>query len=155
MALVVIMSWYAGIGALCAVGSMYLSQRFVPAKHESALYGLALIPIACMYLAFTSYFGDAAAWRLETVAALAFAILGGLGTRWPLALASGYALHGVWDLLHEIHAHVGADVFGARESTQIPLAYGAFCLTYDLAMAAYFILRRGHWSAAWKARAGS
>ena len=153
MALVVIMSLYACIGALSAVGSMYLSQRFVPAKYESALFGLVLIPIACMYLAFTSYFGEAAAWNLETVAVLAFAVLGSLGTRLPVALISGYALHGVWDLLHEIHAHAGADVFSGRDSTQIPLAYGAFCSTYDLAMAAYFIFRRNQWSAAWKAKA--
>ena len=153
MALVVIMSWYAGIGALSAVGSIYLSQRFVPAKYESVFYGLFLIPIACLYLAFTSYFGVAAAWNLETVAVLAFAVLGSLGTRLPVALISGYALHGFWDLLHEIHAHAGADVFGGREATQIPLAYGAFCSTYDLAMAAYFIFRRGHWFAAWTAKA--
>ena len=153
MALVVIMSLYASIGALSAVGSMYLSHRFVPAKYESALYGLFLIPIACFYLAFTSYFGEAAAWNLETVAVLAFAVLGSLGTRLPVALISGYALHGAWDLLHEIHAHAGADVFGGRQATQIPLAYGAFCSTYDLAMAAYFIVRRGHWSAARTAKA--
>ena len=152
MALVVIMSLYASIGALAAVGSMCLSHRFVPAKHESVLYGLFLVPIACFYLAFASYFGAVAAWRLETVAVLAFLVLGILGTRLPVALIAGYALHGVWDLLHEIHAHAGVDVFAGREPTQIPLAYGAFCFTYDAAMAAYFLYRRGHWSAAWAAK---
>jgi hypothetical protein len=126
---------------------MYLSHRFVPVNYESALYGLFLIPIACFYLAFASYFGETTAWSLETVAVLAFVVLGSLGTRLPIELISGYALHGVWDLLHEIHAHAGADVFGGRESTQIPLAHGAFFSTYDLAMAAYFIFRRRHWSA--------
>src|SRR5262245_43125309 len=152
MALTVIMSLYVCIGALAAVGSMYLSHRFVPARFEAGLYGLFLIPIAALYLAFASYFGDAAAWSLETAAVLAFAVMGCLGTRLPVALIAGYALHGMWDLLHEVHAHAGIDVFGGRESTQIPLAYGAFCATYDWAMALYFLFRRGQWMAAWTSR---
>jgi MFS-type transporter involved in bile tolerance (Atg22 family) len=67
MALAIIMILYVSIGALSAVGSMYLSHRFVPARFESSVYGLFLIPIAAFYLVFTSYFGDAAAgvskWR--------------------------------------------------------------------------------------------
>jgi hypothetical protein len=63
MALAVIMSLYVGIGALAAVGSMYLSHRFVSARFEAGLYGLFLIPIAAFYLVFASYFGDAAAWK--------------------------------------------------------------------------------------------
>jgi hypothetical protein len=39
MALAIIMAWYVGIGALAAAGSMYLSHRFVPAKHEPTLTG--------------------------------------------------------------------------------------------------------------------
>ena len=152
MALTVIMSLYVCIGALAAVGSMYLSHRFVPARFEAGLYGLFLIPIAALYLAFASYFGDAAAWSLETAAVLAFAVMGCLGTRLPVVLIAGYALHGMWDLLHEVHAHAGIDVFGGRESTQIPLAYGAFCATYDWAMALYFLFRRGQWMAAWTSR---
>lgn len=154
MALAVIMSLYGSIGALSAVGSMYLSHRFVPARFEAGLYGLFLIAIAAFYLAFASYFGDAAAWSLETAAVLAFAVMGCLGTRLPVALIAGYALHGMWDLLHEVHAHAGTDVFGGRESTQIPLAYGAFCATYDWAMALYFLFRRGQWMAAWTSRVG-
>lgn len=153
MALAVIMVLYVSIGALAAVGSMYLSHRFVPAKHEATLYGLFLIAIAAFYLAFTSYFGDAAAWSLETTAVLAFAVAGGLGTRLPVVLISGYALHGGWDLLHEIQAHTQMDVFGAREATKIPLAYGAFCTAFDWAMVVYFVYRRHHWVAAWRSRA--
>jgi hypothetical protein len=154
MALALIMILYVSIGALSAVGSMYLSHRFVPARFESALYGLFLIPIAAFYLAFTAYFGDAAAWDLEMAAVIGFTFLSGLGTRLPVVLVAGYALHGAWDLLHEIHAHLGSDVFAGRQSTQIPLAYGAFCATYDWAMAGYFLYRRSQWIAAWAARAG-
>ena len=153
MALAIIMVWYVSIGTLAAAGSMYLSHRFVPAKHEATLYGLCLIAIAAFYLACTSYFGDAAAWSLETVAVLVFAVMGCLGTRVPVVLIAGYALHGGWDLLHEVQAHMQVDVFGGREATKIPLAYGAFCATFDWAMVVYFVYRRRHWVAAWKSRA--
>ena len=73
MTLAIIMVWYASIGGLAAAGSMYLSQRFVPAKHEATLYGLFLIAIAAFYLVCASYFGDAAAWDLEAVAVVVFA----------------------------------------------------------------------------------
>ena len=152
MALAIILVWYVGIGALSAAGAMYLSHRFVPAKHEATLYGLFLISIAAFYLACTSYFGDAAAGSLETVAVLAFAVMGCLGTRVPVVLIAGYALHGGWDLLHEVAAHLQVEVLGAREATKIPLAYGAFCATFDWAMAVYFVYRRRHWVAAWKSR---
>src|SRR5262245_31330288 len=132
---------------------MYLSHRFVPAKHEATIYGLFLIAIAAFYLACTSYFGNAAAWSLETVAVLAFAAMGCLGTRVPLVLMAGYALHGGWDLLHEVQAHMLVDVFGGRTATRIPLAYGALCATFDWAMAAYFAYRRHLWDAAWHADA--
>ena len=153
MALAIILVWYVSIGALSAAGAMYLSHRFVPAKHEATLYGLFLIAIAAFYLACTSHFGDAAAWSLETVAVLAFAVMGCLGTRMPVVLMAGYALHGGWDLLHEVQAHTQVDVFGGREATKIPLAYGAFCTTFDWVIAAYFANRRRHWVAAWKSRA--
>ena len=147
------MVWYAGIGVLAAVGSMYLSHRFVPAKHEATLYGLFLIAIAAFYLACTAYFGDAAAWSLETYAALTFAVMGCVGTRVPVALIAGYALHGGWDLLHEAQAHMQLDVFGGRDATTIPLAYGAFCTTFDWAIAVYFAYRRRDWAAVRRSRA--
>ena len=154
MALVIILSLYMGIGALSAVGSMYLTKRFVPVRFEAAVYGLFLIPIAALYLAFASHFGDAAAWNLEMAAVVGFIILGCLGIRLPVALVAGYALHGAWDLLHEIHAHIGSDIFRGGQSTQIPLAYGAFCATYDWAMAVYFMSRRSQWISAWALRVG-
>jgi hypothetical protein len=153
MALAIIIVWYVSIGVLAAAGAMQLSQRFVPAKHEATLYGVFLIAIAAFYLACTSYFGNAAAWRLETVAVLAFAAMGGLGTRVPVVLMAGYALHGGWDLLHEVQAHMQVNVFGGREATEIPLAYGAFCAAFDWAMVVYFAYRRRQWVAAWKSPA--
>ena len=153
MALAIIMFWYAGIGALSAAGATYLSRRFLPEKHEATLYGLFLIAIAAFYLACTAYFGAAAAWRFEALAALAFAVMGCIGTRVPGVLMAGYALHGGWDLLHELQAHLQADVFGGAEATKIPLAYCAFCATFDWLVVVYFVYRRRRWVATWKARA--
>jgi hypothetical protein len=153
MALAIIMVWYVSIGALAAAGSMHLSHRFLPAKHEATLYGLFLIAIAAFYLACTSHFGDAAAWSLEGVAVLAFAVMGCLGTRVPVVLMAGYALHGGWDLLHEVQAQMQVDVFGGREATEIPLAYGAFCAAFDWAMVGYFVYRRRDWAASRTIRA--
>ena len=149
MAFAVIVSLYATVGLMSAAGCIYISQNVLPVKYEAVFFGLFLIPIAGFYLAFTAYFGSTEAWVLETAAVGAFAVLGCLGTRIPVLLIAGYALHGVWDLLHEVHAHLGMDAFGGRESTQTPLAYGVFCATFDWCMAAYFYSRRPHWRAAW------
>lgn len=151
MAFAIIISLYASVGIMSAAGSVYLSQKFLPAQFEPVFFGLFLLPIAGFYLAFTAYFGNEAAWSLEAGAVAAFAVLGCLGTRLPVALIAGYALHGAWDLLHEIHIHAGADVFGGWASTDIPLAYGIFCATYDGCMAAYFFARRHQWKMAWAA----
>jgi hypothetical protein len=151
MALTVIMALYVCIGLMAAAGSVAISQRLLSAKAEQIFFGLFLIPIAGFYLAFTAYFGSDEAWRLEAGAVAVFAILGVLGIRVTVLLILGFALHGIWDLLHELHAHAGMD-FGAHAGTEIPLAYGAFCATYDWCMAAYFHTRRGQWKAAWAAQ---
>ena len=117
MAFAIIVSLYLSIGLMAAAGSIYLSQRFVPARFESLLFGLFLIPIAGFYLAFTAYFAEASAWRLEAMAVAVFAALGVLGTRIPAALVAAYLLHGVWDFLHELQAHAGMDLFGGAAAT--------------------------------------
>lgn len=137
MALSVIIVLYVGIGCLAAAGSICLAQKLFSAKGEQIFFGLFLVAIAGFYLAFTAYFGDQAAWRLEIEAVIVFAAFGLLGIRLPVMLIIGYSLHGVWDVLHEIHAHAGGGPFGAQQLTELPLAYGAFCLAYDGCIAAY------------------
>jgi hypothetical protein len=109
-----------------------------------------LIMIASFYLAFTAYFGVATAWRLETAAVMVFVAIALLGVRLPFALMAGYSLHGLWDILHELHAHGAYSTFGPGQLTAIPLAYGVFCLTFDFALAAHFYTRRAEWSTRWK-----
>jgi hypothetical protein len=77
-----------------------------------------------------------------------------VGIRVPYALIAGYLLHGLWDMIHELHVHAGLSVFAPGRTTPIPLAYGAFCVTYDFCMAGYFFTRRTDWNAAWTGAAG-
>lgn len=153
MALSVIIVLYVCIGFLAAAGSIFISQKLLSAKAEQIFFALFLIAIAAFYLAFAAYFASEEAWRLETGAVIVFTMFGLLGLRLPVVLIIGYLLHGVWDVLHEIHAHGGADLFGTHQLTQLPLAYGAFCAAYDWCIAAYFYTRRSQWNAAWKTRA--
>lgn len=153
MALTVIMILYVVIGVVSAVGSVAIVQKYFSAKAEQIFFGFLLVPIAALYLSFTAYFGADEAWRVETVAAILYAVLGILGMRLPVVLLLGYALHGGWDLLHELHAHAGVQVGDVGTISQIPLAYGAFCAALDWCMAVYFYTRRDRWNAAWRTRA--
>jgi hypothetical protein len=148
MALLVIIILYASIGFLAAAGSVCISQKLFSAKVQQIFFALFLIAIAGFYLAFTAYFGNQRAWRLEGGAVIFFAVFGLVGIRVPVALIFGYSLHGIWDVLHEIHAHHGGDLFGAQV-TDLPLAYGAFCGAFDWCVAVYFWTRRSQWNAAW------
>jgi len=140
-------------GNFAAEGSISISQKLFSAKAEQIVFALFLVAIAAFYLVFTAYFADEEAWRLETMAVVLFAIFGLVGLRIPSLLIVGYVLHGVWDVLHEFHAFGGTDLFGAHRLTELPLAYGAFCASYDWCIAAYFYTRRCEWNAAWKVRA--
>jgi hypothetical protein len=148
MALSVIIALYVSIGLMSAAGCIAISQKVFSARAEQIFFGLFLIPIAGFYLAFTAYFANEGAWRLETAAVAVFAVFGALGIRVPVVLIIGYTLHGIWDLLHELHAHASLG-FDTSAETEIPLAYGAFCVAYDWCMAVYFYTRRRQWSAAW------
>lgn len=149
---IVIVTLYLAIGFMSAAGSIFITQRIFTPKAEQIFYGIFLIPIAGFYLAFTAYFAIGEAWLLESVAVLTFVAIGLLGIRNPFALIVGYPLHGIWDVLHELHAHVGLSIFDSGQVTAVPLAYGIFCVTYDFCMAAYFYTRRSDWSAAWKSK---
>src|SRR3954447_19412837 len=138
MALTAILSLYLVIGALAAIGSVTISRsRFSP-RVEQIFFALVLVPIAAMYLAFVTSFGDYATLWPEACAVVVFAGLGLLGVRFAALLVLGYALHGGWDLAHEIWMHLGTGAGGAQPLTNIPLAYGMFCAAYDWCMAGYF-----------------
>src|SRR4029453_11094151 len=96
---------YVSVVILAAAGSIFISQKLFSAKAEQIFFALFLVAIAAFYLAFTAYFGDQGAWRLETAAVIVFALFGILGLRLPFVLIVGYCLHGIWDVVHELHAH--------------------------------------------------
>lgn len=153
MALTVIMIWYGGLGVLAAIGTIAICRaRFSP-RAEHIFFALLLAPIAAMYLVFLAYFDDQPALRVEAYAVIFFAMLGLLGVRLPALLVLGYALHGAWDLMHEISAQLGAAGGGSRNITAIPLAYGAFCAMFDWWIAGYFVTRHAAWRDAAKAGA--
>ena len=153
---VVIVILYAAIGLMAAAGTIFIARRVLTPKAEQIFYAAFLIMIAAFYLAFASYFGAAGtAWQVETAAVVAFVAIALLGARLPAALIVGYALHGVWDLLHELEAHGAYSAFRPGELTAIPLAYGVFCAAFDFCMAGYFYTRRAEWNAAWKAESRS
>ncbi|HEY6969448.1 MAG TPA: DUF6010 family protein [Candidatus Angelobacter sp.] len=148
---VVIVILYATIGLMAAAGVILIARKIFAPRAEQIFYAMFLIMIAAFYLAFTAYFGVATAWRLETAAVGAFAVIGLVGARVPFFLIVGYFLHGVWDLLHELQAHGAYSAFEPGRLTAIPLAYGIFCLAFDFCMSAYFIGRHAEWSASWGA----
>ena len=143
---VVILVLYASIGVMAAAGSTAITQRLFRPRWEQVFYAVFLVPIAAFYLAFVAYFRADAAWSTESRAVAVFTVLALIGARLPAALIAGYALHGVWDALHELQAHGGPATFEAGQVTPVPLAYGVFCGVYDLCMAAYFVIRRRAWA---------
>ena len=148
---VVIVMLYATIGLLAAAGTISITRKIGP-KAEQVLYGLFLVIIAAFYLAFVAYFGKATAWRVETVAVVLFALIGLFGVRLSIALVIGYALHGAWDLVHELQAQGAISTYYLGQLTAVPLAYGVFCAALDVCIAAYAFKRHDEWSAAWTAQ---
>jgi hypothetical protein len=146
VAFVVIAVLYAVIGLLAAAGSVAASQKVFAGRSEQTFFGVFLTAIAGFYLAFVAYFGNASSWTTELLAVVLFSLLGVLGTRYATVLVLGYFLHGIWDALHELSAHGDWLILGGGYFTAIPLAYGVFCAAYDVAIAAYFVRRKGAWA---------
>jgi uncharacterized protein DUF6010 len=142
MALISILLLYLIIGCLAALGSVTITRHRFSPRNEQVFYSLLLIPVAAMYLAFLDYFQSPASLRIELWAASAFVAMALLGTRFSLLVIVGYALHGAWDVVHEVVAHQIASAESASSLTPIPLAYGSFCAAYDWCIAGYFYTRR-------------
>lgn len=151
MGFLVILMIYASVGVFAVIGSAVVTRKLFSPKGEQIFYAGFLMAIAAFYLAFAAYFGAAPdAWHTETRAVLVFCGFALIGLRLPSALMLGYLLHGAWDLLHELQAHGAASAFAPGQSTEIPLAYGVFCATFDVGIAVYFYLRRKDWARAWR-----
>jgi hypothetical protein len=146
----VILILYATVGVMAAAGAVFITRKFLRPKGEQVFYGLFLVLIAAFYLAFGAYFESASAWRVETLAVAAFAVIGLIGVRLPMALVIGYPLHGLWDLLHELSMHGTRVGFEPEQLTAVPLAYGVFCAAFDVCIAVYAWMRRSEWATGWE-----
>ena len=109
-----------------------------------------LIMIAAFYLAFAAYFGVVSAWRLETAVVVAFVAIALPGASLPFALILGYALHGLWDLLHELQAHGAYSAFEPGQLTPFH-SPTEFFVQPSISASRRTSTRCAEWVAAWKA----
>lgn len=135
------------IGIIIAIpGTIMPVRKFLGLRGEKIFFSLTMIPIALFYIGFSYYYGDLSALHAEIVGLIIFTVLALLAqfmASWILVVA--YVAHGVWDLLHEVYV---ASIGGVIPWTEVPAGYAAFCLAYDLIIAAYVYKRMGLWDQA-------
>jgi hypothetical protein len=127
---------YVVIGLLSATGSILVSRRIFQGRWEPIFWASFLVAIAGFYLSFAAYFGASTdVWRTEVVGVAVFLVCAVGGLFSATAIAIGYVMHGLWDLLHCVSGHSLAGL----SITEIPLGYGLFCSTYDFVVALYLV----------------
>jgi hypothetical protein len=144
--LLIISLLYLSFGAAIAFGSAHVSRNYITVKAEHIYYAIFIGVMASFYLPFIAYFGDVKTTWTELAAVAFFATLGIIGLKEPSVLAAGYALHCVWDVLHESNMHF---LDHAWEIVSVPVGYGSLCIGFDLYIAVYCLIRRKEWLAAW------
>ena len=123
---------YVVIGLLSAIGSILIFRRIFQGRWEQIFWASFLVVIAAFYLSFAAYFGASIhAWRTEIFVVTAFLVCAVAGLFFRSAIATGYVMHGLWDLSHCLS---GSSLAGLP-ITETPLGYGIFCATYDFTVA--------------------
>ena len=134
------------IGIIIAIpGTIMPVRKFLSLRGEKIFFSLTLIPIALFYIGFSYYYGDLTALHAEIVGLIIFTVLALLAqfmASWILVVA--YVAHAAWDVLHEVYV---ASI-GVIPWTEVPAGYAAFCLAYDLIIAAYVYKRMRLWDEA-------
>lgn len=114
----------------------FLLARLSGFDRDRAFYPTLLIVIASYYILFAVIGGSMQALLLESVVTTLFATVAIVGFRMNLWLVvAALAGHGLFDFVHgRLIANPG-----------VPAWWPAFCLAYDLVVAAFFasLLRRG------------
>ena len=105
------------------------SDRVCAAQIEINFWCAYLIVAAAIYVAFALREAGEGWMTLELVGMLGYSILALAGLKRPWALALGWGLHALWDVV--IHAGVPGEF--------VPSWYRWACLTYDVG-AAYYVL---------------
>ena len=135
------------IGIIIAIpGTIMPVRKFLSLRAEKIFFSLTLIPIALFYIGFSYYYGDLSALHAEIVGLIIFTVLALLAqfmASWILVVA--YVAHAAWDVLHEVYV---ASIGGVIPWTEVPAGYAAFCLAYDLIIAAYVYKRMRLWDEA-------
>ena len=150
LGLMVIVALYIAIGAMSAAGSVYLSRLIFSAKQEQIFFGL-----------FLSQSPDFI-WPLPLTSATR--MRGHLRRRqWQCFLSlvlwasefhfSDSRIPAAWGVGQgpRVECPRWGLFIDPGQTTSVPLAYGFFCATYDVLMAAYFYTRQNGWQAAWSA----
>ena len=135
---------YVVVGLLGALGSILVFRQMFQGRLEQIFWTSFLVMIAAFYLSFAAYFGAANhAWQTEIAGVGVFLVfaVGGLFSR--STIATGYVMHGLWDLSHCLS---GSSLAGLS-MTDIPLGYGIFCSTYDFTVASYLVTSDTAWHA--------
>ena len=133
------------IGFIIAIpGTIYLTRKFLRPRHEMLYFAISLVPIAIFYIGFAYYYGDLEAMHAEIVGVIIFSVLAIFAIQLHSAiLVYAYIAHALWDVLHEVFVHG----FTGLPWSQVPMGYAAFCLAYDLIIAAYAWKRSEAWQA--------
>ena len=138
---------YVVIGLLSAIGSILIFRRIFQGRWEQIFWASFLVVIAAFYLSFAAYFGASIhAWRTEIFVVTAFLVCAVAGLFFRSAIATGYVMHGLWDLSHCLS---GSSLAG-MPITETPLGYGIFCATYDFTVAWYLMISDTAWHASGK-----
>ncbi|MES2344252.1 MAG: alpha/beta hydrolase [Pseudomonadota bacterium] len=123
------MEYLVGAGLGLAVGAF---ATWVGFDRGRAFYPVVLVVIASYYDLFAVMGGSAPALGIETLGLAAFAAVAVLGFRTNLWwVVAGLAAHGIQDLFHA----------SLVDNPGVPPWWPAFCLTYDLAAAAWLAAR--------------
>jgi hypothetical protein len=91
---------YAVVGLLGAIGSIVVFRRIFQGRWEQIFWASFLVVIAAFYLSFAAYFGASThAWKTEAIGVAVFLVCAVGGLFFRLAIAVGYIMHGLWDLI--------------------------------------------------------
>lgn len=127
------MEYAIGVIAAVAIGAFATAVGF---DKERSFYPVVLIVIAFLYILFAAMAHSSDALVAEAVPALLFVTAAAIGFRRNLwIVVAGLALHGVFDFIHH-------DLI---DNPGVPAWWPGFCLSYDVAAAAYLavlIVRR-------------
>lgn len=116
-----------------------LAGRSMKPRAEHRFFTAVMVAVALLFIGFPAEAGDRFGVVSETVAAVGFLALAGLGVvLHPLWIGVAFLSHGTWDL-----AYVLDMVRSSKPDWTVQ-----FCVPYDLIVAAYVVTRARRWAGA-------